>query len=114
MHTVDCRIKRTHGFIPNINLSVHINARRALGNMHPLDYFPQVNKLAFHDLTENNELPKDTNQLLGLGLKYIPIPKFNISKDNTLNNHSHDLNEILDYVSSSQVMTPTRHTTQRH
>ena len=49
--------------------------------MHPADYFAQVNKLAFHDLTENGELPIAANQLLGLGLKYIPTPRINITQE---------------------------------
>ena len=72
---------RRFGFIPDANISVHLNARRELGQMHPQDYFSPITKLAFHDLTENNELPSDTNRLLGLGLKFIPIPPVNITRD---------------------------------
>ena len=61
-------------------MSIHLNARAALGNMHPSDYFPKVDKLTFHDLTKNNELPTNANQLLGLGLKFIPIPDINITE----------------------------------
>ncbi len=61
-------------------MSIHRNARAVLGNMHPSDYFPKVNKLTFHDLTEHNELPTNANQLLGLGLKFIPIPDINITE----------------------------------
>ena len=49
--------------------------------MHPLDYFPPITNLAFHDLTHNNELPLHTKQLLGLGLKFIPVPPINITQD---------------------------------
>jgi hypothetical protein len=80
-HSINCRIQRKFGFLAADNLSVHLNARHALGNTHPADYFAQANKLAFHDLTQNNELPTAANQLLGLGLKYIPTPKINITKD---------------------------------
>lgn len=58
-----------------------MNARQILGNTHPSDYFAPVKKLAFHNLTEKDELPKDTNQLLGLGLKFIPVPSINITRD---------------------------------
>ena len=56
-----------------------MNARRALGQLHPQDYFSPINKLTFHNLTENNLLPPDTNLLLGLGLKFIPTPSINIT-----------------------------------
>lgn len=58
-----------------------MNARQALGQLHPHDYFSPINKLAFHNLTENNELSSETNLLLGLGLKFIPTPQINITTD---------------------------------
>ena len=48
---------------------------------HPLDYFSLINKLTFHNLTSTHKLPQDSNKLLGLGLKYIPIPKTIITPD---------------------------------
>ena len=39
------------------------------------EYFTQVKNLTFHDLTADNILPKSSNLLLGLGLKFIPTPK---------------------------------------
>ena len=79
---------RRFGFIPDANLSVHLNARRVLGQMHPLDYLSPISNLAFHDLTQNNELPSNTKCLLGLGLKFIPVPKVNITQN--------DLDHTLD------------------
>jgi hypothetical protein len=58
-----------------------MNARQALGQLHPHDYFSPINKLAFHNLTENNELSSETNLLLGLGLKFIPTLLVNITTD---------------------------------
>ena len=80
-HVSKRRNLRRFGFVPNTSISVHLNARRALGHMHPQDYLSPITKLAFHDLTQNNELPSDTNLLLGLGLKFIPVPSINITRD---------------------------------
>ena len=41
-HTSTNKIIRKYGFIATDDLSTHLNARRALGNMHPTDYFPTV------------------------------------------------------------------------
>ncbi len=81
-HTANSRTLRKYRFLPQENISIHLNAKRALGNMHPSDYFEPITKLAFHNLTENNELPNDTNRLLSLGLKFIPTPKLNITQEN--------------------------------
>lgn len=94
IHNCNNRTTRKFGFIPNLNISVHMNARRALGQMHPHDYFSPITKLAFHDLTENNELPPETNLLLGLGLKFIPTPPINITQnelDHTFSRFERDI-----------------------
>ena len=79
-HTVNYKVTQKYGFTASDNTSVHLNARKALGNTHPSDYFSQVTKLTFHDLTDINILPKNSNQLLGLGLKFIPVPDMNITQ----------------------------------
>ncbi len=43
------------------------------------EYFTPVKNLTFHDLTTGNILPASSNSLLGLGLKFIPTPKYNIT-----------------------------------
>ena len=55
--------------------------RLTLGATPPINYFPLVTNLAFHDLTTGNILPPMANTLLGLGLKFIPTPKSNTSPD---------------------------------
>ena len=72
-------ISRRFGFVPDQTLSVHKNARQVLGNTPVTTYFPSVKKLAFHDLTKEHKLPPSANQLLGLGLKFIPTPWTNIT-----------------------------------
>ena len=80
-YTATRRALKKYGFTPDEKISVHLNARRALGIAHPSTYFPTVTKLAFHDLTPQNTLPKDAHLLLGLGLKFIPTPAQNITDD---------------------------------
>ena len=80
VNTAENRVHREFGFVPIPTLTVHKNARHTLGQSHPKTYFPLVQKLAFHDLTSTNKLPPSANQLLGLGLKFIPTPPVNITK----------------------------------
>jgi hypothetical protein len=68
-------------YLPDLSKSTHMNMRRALGATPPINYFPPVSNLAFHDLTTGNILPPMANTLLGLGLKFIPTPKTNTSPD---------------------------------
>ena len=58
-----------------------MTARQTLHQTHPSTYFPPVKKLAFHDLTINHKLPPQATHLLGLGLKFIPTPRVNITPD---------------------------------
>jgi len=58
-----------------------MNMKLTLGKNTPIDYFPLVTNLAFHDLTTGNILPPMANTLLGLGLKFIPTPKVNTSPE---------------------------------
>jgi len=69
------------GFTPDPSQSIHLNARRILGNTHTDTYFPTVKNLTFHNLTSKNILPPTANSVLGLGLKYIPTPRQNITQD---------------------------------
>ena len=77
-YTTNSRTLKQFGFIPTTDLSVHLNARRALGHTNPTNYFSAITNLTFHNLTQHNELPTDTHLLLGLGLKFIPTPTVNI------------------------------------
>ena len=53
-----------------------------MGTMNPLVYFKPVRKLAFHNLTSTQQLPPAADQLLGLGLKFIPTPRINTTSPN--------------------------------
>jgi hypothetical protein len=67
--------------LPDLSKTTHMNMRLSLGATPPINYFPRVTNLAFHDLTTGNILPPMANTLLGLGLKFIPTPKSNTSPD---------------------------------
>ena len=77
--TAKQRTHRRFGFVPTLSTSVHKNARTVLGHTHPQDYFPLVQNLTFHDHMSTHKLPPTANQLLGLGLKFIPTPRINIT-----------------------------------
>ena len=44
-------------------------------------YFNTVSNMVFHDLTDGSSLPAAASQLLGLGLKFIPTPKYTSTRD---------------------------------
>lgn len=75
------RINTSYGFVPDKTLTTHCNARQILGNMPITTYLGHPTNLAFHDRTTNNHPPIGAHQLLGLGLKFVPTPKQNITVD---------------------------------
>lgn len=79
LNTASEQIRKRFGFVPNQAISVHKNARCIVGDTPPNTYFPPIQKLAFHDLTSKHKLPPTANQLLGLGLNFIPTPRINIT-----------------------------------
>ncbi len=64
-----------YGFLHDPKTSIHLNARHMLGDMSPDVYFSHFTNKTFHDLTPGKSLPTATAFLLGLGLKFIPVPK---------------------------------------
>jgi len=47
-----------------------------MGDTSPGYYFLKAMNTAFHDLTRGKPLPPATTSLLGLSLKFIPIPRY--------------------------------------
>lgn len=47
--------------------------------MTPWAYFNRPTNMAFHDLTTWKKPPRNLRSLLGLSLKFIPNPKYNLS-----------------------------------
>ncbi len=81
IHTSLTRVQQQFPTLPIPTQSNHLNARHLLGNTHPATYLPPVSKLAFHNLTSTHKLPPTAHHILGLGLKFIPTPKLNITSD---------------------------------
>jgi hypothetical protein len=79
MRAAEWRVKSCIGFLPNLVLSIHKNARQVLGDMSPGCYLLKAANTAFHDLTKWKSLPPAASSLLGLGLKFIPTPRYSFS-----------------------------------
>ncbi len=71
-------IERNYGFIPNTNISTHLNARHVLGDTPTGVYFTHFTNKHFHDLTTKKSIPAAAATVLGFGLKFIPVPKKSI------------------------------------
>jgi hypothetical protein len=88
---IDQHAKReTHknfGFVPNITISIYLNARHVLGETPMRVYFTHFTNKQFYDLITKKSIPASAATVLGLGLKFIPIPKKSICPD--------DINEAL-------------------
>lgn len=74
MRAAEWRVLSRYGFVPNLSLSVHRNAREIMGDTSPGCYFLKAMNTAFHDLTTGKSLPLATASLLGLSLKFILTP----------------------------------------
>jgi hypothetical protein len=74
MQAMEWRVEKSHGFLPALTLSTHLNVRQVLGNTSAGCYFLHASNSMFHDLTNNYSLPPPAASLLGLGLKFIPTP----------------------------------------
>jgi hypothetical protein len=77
-------------FIPNITISIHLNARHVLGKIPTGVYFTHFTNKQSHDLTMKKSIPAAAATVLGLGLKFIPVPKKSIRPD--------DINEALKQI----------------
>jgi hypothetical protein len=83
-------MRETHtnfGFVPNITISIHLNARHVLGETPTGVYFTHFTNKQFHDLMTKKSIPAAAATVLGLRLKFIPVPKKSIRLD--------DINEAL-------------------
>jgi hypothetical protein len=75
MQAAEWRVESCIGFLPNLALSIHKNARQVLGDTSPGCYLLKAANTAFHDLTKWNSLPPAVTSLLGLSFKLIPAPR---------------------------------------
>jgi hypothetical protein len=69
------------GFIPNLVISTHLNARHLLGETPTGVYFAHFTNKQFHDHTTKKIIPAAPSTVLGFGLKFIPAPKKSIGQD---------------------------------
>ena len=67
--------QESYGFLPNLEISIHLNARHVLGDTPPDVYFAHFTNKTFHDSTPGKSLAVAAAFLLGFGLKFIPVPK---------------------------------------
>jgi hypothetical protein len=74
-HVIEKKTRANFGFIPDINISVHLNTRILLGNITTTEYFYHFTNKSFHDPTNGNSIPAAAASILGYGLKFIPVPK---------------------------------------
>jgi hypothetical protein len=64
-----------YGFLPDPKTSIHLNAHHVFGDTSLDIYFSHFTNKTFHDLTPGKSLPTAAAFLLGIGLKFIPVPK---------------------------------------
>ena len=73
-------VEEDYGFVPDLSSTTRANALRVLGNTPHGFYFLSPFKMAFHDLTPGKSLAPATSIVMGLGQKFIPVPKFPTSR----------------------------------
>jgi hypothetical protein len=79
MQAAESRVRLCLGFLPNLALSIHMNAWQVLGDTSPGCYFLKAVNSAFHDLTHGKSLPLAAASHLGLSLKFISTPCYSLS-----------------------------------
>jgi hypothetical protein len=79
---VDREVEKSFGFVADPTKSKCYNASIYLAIVPTWSYFSRPSNMAFHDLTTRIKPPKNTRSLLGLGLKFIPNPKYNVPLTN--------------------------------
>ncbi len=84
VRAAEWRVRLCFGFLPNLALSIHKNAQQVMGDTSPGCYFLKASNNTFHDLTTGAFLPPATATLLGLSLKFIPMPRYSPSKSDVV------------------------------
>jgi hypothetical protein len=75
-------IGEAYGFVPNLSISTHPNARHVLGKTPTEVYVAHFTNKQFHDLTSSKSILSAATFILGFGLKFIPVPKKSIRQTN--------------------------------
>ena len=74
--TVRNKIKQQFGFVADHTKTLLHNASCILAHTPTWYYFSRPSHLAFHDFTRSKQPAKNLRSLLGLGLKFIPTPRY--------------------------------------
>jgi len=74
MRSIRDHITRVFGWIADPTKSICHNAYLRLASIPSWFYFDRPTNIAFHDLTTILKPPSNLRSLLGLGLKFCPIP----------------------------------------
>jgi hypothetical protein len=69
------------GFVPDLSLSIHLNTRDVLGSTTLECYFQHSMNKTFHDLTKGRSLPAAAMSIIGMEMKFIPMPAWTTSDD---------------------------------
>ncbi len=72
--------RENYGLVPNLTISIHLNAPHVLGKTPKGAYFSHFMNKQFHNLTSSESIPTAAATILGFGLKFIPVPKKSIAK----------------------------------
>ena len=75
-NTVRNKIKQQFGFVADPTKTLLHNASYSLAHTTTWYYFSRPSHLAFHDFTRSKQPAKNLSSLLGLGLKFIPTPRY--------------------------------------
>ena len=70
------KLKQQFGFVADPNKTLLHNASSTLAHTPTWYYFSRPSHLAFHDFTRSKQPAKNLRSLLGLGLKFIPTPRY--------------------------------------
>jgi hypothetical protein len=73
--------RKNYGFIPDLAISTHLNARHLLGKTPTGVYFSHFTNKQFHDHMTKKIIPAAASTILGFGLKFIPIRIKSIRQD---------------------------------
>ena len=90
-------IKIAYGFIAEPHKSGQHNAFLRLSLMPAWYYFDRPTNLAFHDLTTSSA-PNNLRSLLGLGLKFIPVPPYTPTRQKIKLSTIPSCIVLLDYI----------------
>jgi hypothetical protein len=75
-HSIHSTVLEAYGFVGDIEKSRRHNACNHLATMPHWYYFNRPTHLSFHDFTTTIKPCQNLRRLLGLGHKFIPIPRW--------------------------------------